>query len=46
MDGFPDPRVEWVGVDDRGLELEIVGVKQATFVLVIHVMPANYRRGK
>lgn len=44
--GFPDERLEWLGVDDRGLELEIVGIKQAAVVLVIHVMPANYRRGK
>ena len=34
----------WVGVDDRGLELEIVAIALPEVLLVIHVMPAHYRR--
>jgi hypothetical protein len=36
--------LRWVGVDDRGLELEIVAVGLADgSVLVIHVMPTQLR---
>ena len=36
---------EWVGTDDRGLELEIVGVVvEGDMILIFHVMPTNYRR--
>ena len=34
----------WTGFDDRGLELEIVGLEFETEILVIHVMPLSYRR--
>lgn len=39
-----DPRLEWVGEDDRGLMLHIVAVLLAEDqqLLVIHVMP-DYR---
>jgi hypothetical protein len=33
----------WQGLDDRGLELEIVGIQFDTIVLVIHVMPNKFR---
>ena len=36
----------WQGFDDRGLELEIVGIQIGTIVLVIHVMPSKFRRGQ
>ena len=36
----------WQGLDDRGLELEIVGIQIDTIVLVIHVMPSKFRRGQ
>ena len=37
-------RLFWVGVDDRGLELEIAGIEFEDEILVIHVMPRNFRR--
>ena len=36
---------KWVGLDDRGLELEIVAVvPDPDTLLVIHVMPYGFRR--
>lgn len=40
------PGLEWVGEDDRGVELEIVAVVLANELLVIHVMPTALRRRK
>jgi hypothetical protein len=37
-------RLVWVGADDRGLELEVVAVAEPDFLLVIHVMPRQFRR--
>ena len=37
-------RLFWTGIDDRGLELEIAGVKFEDEILIIHVMPTNFRR--
>ena len=34
----------WIGVDDRGLELEIVGLYVGEVLLIIHVMPYRFRR--
>ena len=34
----------WVGIDDRGLELEIVAVAGNDYLLVIHVMPTIFRK--
>lgn len=45
-DGVDPDRVRWVGTDQRGLELEIVGVQTSTGILVIHAMPLNFRRGR
>jgi hypothetical protein len=39
-----DPRVVWVGTDPRGRELEIIAVLLPDLILVIHVMPYDYRR--
>jgi len=39
-------RMVWLGTDDRGLQLEIIGVKTSTGILIIHVMPQAFRRGK
>ena len=36
----------WIADDDRGLELEIVAVVLAFYVLVTHVMPTSLRRRK
>lgn len=46
VEGSNPPRMMWIGFDDRGLELEILAVKTATYLLVIHVMPYKFRRGK
>lgn len=45
-DGVDPDRLRWVGTDQRGLELEIVGIWTPLGVLVIHVMPRIFRRGK
>lgn len=45
-DGARPDRLLWQGVDDRGLELEVIGVRTAIGVLIIHVMPRIFRRGK
>ena len=37
-------RREWIGPDDRGVELEIIGVVLPDYLLIIHVMPLHYRR--
>ena len=37
-------RLFWVGVDNRGLELEIAGIEFEDEILIIHVMPMNFRR--
>jgi len=39
-----DQKQLWIRQDDRGLELEIVAVKLVEHILVIHVMPRNFRR--
>lgn len=36
----------WIGLDDRGLELEIVAIDKPDCLLVIHVMPAQYRKDR
>lgn len=36
----------WVALDDRGLELEIIGVVLEDYVLITHVMPTSLRRRK
>ena len=34
----------WIGLDDRGVELEIVAVIKPDCLLVIHVMPTQLRK--
>ena len=36
----------WQGLDDRGVELEVVAVVLKEYLFVTHVMPANFRRRK
>ena len=36
----------WVAEDDRGIELEIIGVALESYVLITHVMPTSFRRRK
>jgi hypothetical protein len=38
-----DERLVWIGVDDRGIELEIVALALPEAVIVIHVMPTAFR---
>lgn len=45
-DGVKPHRLRWQGLDDRGLELEVIGVRAASGILIIHVMPQIFRRGK
>jgi len=41
--GGLDDTLLYIGTDDRGLELEIVAVVKPDCLLVIHVMPTNFR---
>lgn len=42
-DKYADDQLVWIGEDDRGVELEVVAVEKPDCLLVIHVMPSNYR---
>ncbi len=37
-------RLLWVGPDDRGLDLEVIAIVEPDYLLVIHVMPHQFRR--
>ncbi len=37
-------RLLWIGPDDRGLDLEVVAIVEPEYLLVIHVMPHQFRR--
>lgn len=37
-------RLVWIGEDDRGVALEIIGIEVPEYLLIIHVMPVAYRR--
>lgn len=39
-----DDRLLFTGIDDRGVELEIIAVPLPTFLNIIHVMPTQFRR--
>ena len=39
-----DARLAGVGLDDRGIELEIVALDLEDAVVVLHVMPTGLRR--
>ena len=39
-----DARIEWVGLDDRDVELEVIAVELPDLWLVIQVMPTVLRR--
>ena len=38
-----DQKLLWIGFDDRGVELEVVALELADYILVIHVMPRSFR---
>jgi hypothetical protein len=37
-----DDRLVWVGLDDRGLELEVIAAIKPDCMLVFHVRPTSY----
>ena len=39
-----DARLVWIGLDDRGIELEIVALDLDDAVVIIQVMPTDLRR--
>lgn len=41
----PDPKIRYVGTDERGEEIEVVAVVLPGMLLVIHAMPTRFRRG-
>jgi hypothetical protein len=43
-DGDLDERLLWIGEDDPGVELEVIGIDLSDYVLIIHVMPRAHRR--
>lgn len=43
-EGDLDERLLWIGEDDRGVVLEIIGIELPGYLLIIHVMPYGYRR--
>lgn len=36
-------RLLWIGPDDRGLDLEVIAIAEPDYLLVIHVMPHQFR---
>lgn len=34
----------WIGPDDRGIELEVIGILTDNALVIIHVMPTALRR--
>ena len=42
--GSFDARLVWIGLDDRGVELEIVALDLPDAIVIIHVMPTALRR--
>jgi len=36
-------RLLWIGPDDRGLDLEVIAIVEPDYMLVIHVMPHQFR---
>ena len=42
--GTTDPKIRFVGRDERGEELEMVAVVMPGLLLIIHAMPTRYRR--
>lgn len=41
-----DPKILFRGLDNRGVELEVIAVVLPRELLVIHAMPTHYRRGR
>ena len=43
LGGSTDPKIRYVGLDERGVEIEVVGVVLPRLLLVIHAMPTRFR---
>ena len=43
-EGNLDDRLLWIGEDDRGVVLEVIGIDLPDYLLIIHVMPHSFRR--
>ena len=42
-----EKKLAWVGTDDRGFELEIIGIDDGYEIFIIHVMPTVFiKRGR
>lgn len=41
-----DPQVVWIGLDDRGVALEVIPFVLPDVLLVHHVMPYDFRRNR
>jgi len=41
-----DDAIRWIGPDDRGVELEVIGIVLPEEYLIIHVMPTVLRKGR
>lgn len=42
---FDAERLLWIGTDNRGVELEVIGVvREDGTLVIIHAMPTHYRR--
>lgn len=39
-----DPKVVYIGTDERGAEIEVIAVVLPRMLLIIHAMPTHYRR--
>ena len=44
--GEPDAIPAEEGLDERGVQLEVIAIAQPDHLLVIHVMPYAYRTGR
>jgi hypothetical protein len=42
-----EKKLTWIGIDDRGLELEVIGIEDEYEIFIIHVMPTIFiKRGR
>jgi hypothetical protein len=42
-----ESRLIWIGIDNRGLGLEITGIESEDEIFIFHVMPTTYiKRGR
>jgi hypothetical protein len=46
VEGQADDRLLFIGLDDRGVELEVIAVQLPDYLFVIHAMPTHYRRSR